>query len=109
MEAIRQYCSKHLAEDTVRMPVKLEMGCFCEKVSKNVPLSEIVVAYVNQIVRQKQVEAEKTLAYRKSMDELRQKIYRQPQKKWNIEEMAQMLLRSRAYFQRLYKKISGSA
>lgn len=106
MEAIRQYCSKHLAEDTVRMPVKLEMGCFCEKVSKNVPLSEIV-AYVNQIVRQKQVEAEKTLAYRKSMDELRQKIYRQPQKKWNIEEMAQMLLLSRAYFQRLYKKNFG--
>ena len=49
----------------------------------------------------------KKSGYIKSFIQLRNQIYGQPQNKWNIDDMSQMMLLSRAYFQRLYKKEFG--
>lgn len=82
------------------------MSCFCEKVSQTVSLAELI-DYVDHVIAQKQLEEEKQLAYWKNMNTLRQKIYSSPQENWNIADMAQMMLLSRAYFQRLYKQNFG--
>lgn len=71
-----------------------------------VSLAELI-AYVDHVIAQKQLEEEKQLAYWKNMNTLRQKIYSRPQENWNIADMAQMMLLSRAYFQRLYKQNFG--
>ena len=106
IDAIQQYCNQHLEERESGVHVKLLMSCFCEKVSQTVSLAELI-AYVDHVIAQKQLEEEKQLAYWKNMNTLRQKIYSRPQENWNIADMAQMMLLSRAYFQRLYKQNFG--
>ena len=45
--------------------------------------------------------------YYSALVELREKIYRNPQKKWNVDLMAADVNMSRSYFQHIYKEIFG--
>ena len=42
-----------------------------------------------------------------SLAELREKIYRNPQMKWNVDTMAAYVNMSRSYFQHLYREVFG--
>ena len=42
-----------------------------------------------------------------SLVELREKIYRNPQMKWNVDSMAAVVNMSRSYFQHIYREIFG--
>lgn len=42
-----------------------------------------------------------------SLIELREKIYRNPQMKWNVDTMAAVVNMSRSYFQHIYREIFG--
>ena len=61
IDAIQQYCNQHLEERESGVHVKLLMSCFCEKVSQMVSLAELI-AYVDHVIAQKQLEEEKQLA-----------------------------------------------
>lgn len=45
--------------------------------------------------------------YYNSLMELREKIYRNPQMKWNVDTMASYVNMSRSYFQHVYREIFG--
>ena len=42
-----------------------------------------------------------------SINQLRKAIYDEPERKWTIDEMAKLMMLSKAYFQRMYKQRFG--
>lgn len=106
IDSIHKNCSLNIAQLSNDFYIELDTGFYCEKICDNITLVEIINR-VDKIIEQKRFEQQKRIDHFKSFTQLRKQIYAQPQKRWNVEELAQMMLLSRAYFQRLYKKEFG--
>lgn len=102
INTVKNYCNKNITE----IEVFLESSYFCDKVGKDISLNGIIRLLDEELENKKSESIEK-IAFIKSFSQLRSSIYANPQKKWSIENMSQMMLLSRAYFQRLYKKEYG--
>lgn len=102
ISTINRYCKSNITETEIC----LEHSFFCDKINESISLGDII-QQINNDIEKKKSENMKKSGYIKSFIQLRNQIYGQPQNKWNIDDMSQMMLLSRAYFQRLYKKEFG--
>ncbi|MGN0620647.1 MAG: AraC family transcriptional regulator [Porcipelethomonas sp.] len=102
ISAVNAYCKKNITETEVI----LENGFYCDRVAEGVSLADII-HNIDSIIEKNKNEKHCISGCIKSFSQLRKQIYAQPYKKWTIDEMAQLMLLSRAYFQRLYKKEFG--
>lgn len=103
---IHQYCAMHLNNSENDIHVAVDIGFFCEKVEEGVTLAE-TISRVKDGIEQKRLRDKKRITYLNSFMDLRKHIYSHPDHRWSVDEMAQMMMLSRAYFQRLYKKNFG--
>ncbi len=106
VDNIRQYFAKHLEETVSGVRIELDIGCICEEITEEMTLSDLLQR-VQESIEKQRMEDTKRVTYLKSLLELRQKIYNAPQEKWTVDRMANNMMLSRAYFQRLYKKHFG--
>lgn len=104
IESIKKYCltKSSLIEGGVN--IILDTGYFCQEVTDGTALSDII-NNLGKIIENKRIKRKRT--YLKNFSDLRKQIYEDPRKKWNVDEMAQSMALSRAYFQRLYKREYG--
>ncbi len=105
-ESIQQYCAVHLEDSENEIHVEVDIGFFCEKIGENQTLSEVVFR-VKDGIEQQRLRDKKRVTYLNSFMDLRKSIYKQPGHRWSVDEMSRMMMLSRAYFQRLYKKNFG--
>lgn len=105
-ELIQQYCTMHLRELENDIHVEVDTGFFCEKIGEGVTLAE-TISRVRDNVEQKRLQDKKRITYFNRFMDLRKRIYSQPEYEWNVDKMSRMMMLSRAYFQRLYKKNFG--
>lgn len=105
-EMIQQYYATHLNDTESNIHVDIDIGYFCDKLKENTNLDDIL-AYVRNGIDQKRLQDKKRITYLNNFLDLRKSIYSQPERHWTVEEMSRMMMLSRAYFQRLYKKNFG--
>ncbi|MCR4890556.1 MAG: AraC family transcriptional regulator [Ruminococcus sp.] len=73
----------------------------------DVMLKTILMKLSEQCGRREQVQPSSNEPHYGLLIELREKIYRNPQKKWNVDLMAADVNMSRSYFQHIYREVFG--
>ena len=91
ISTINRYCKSNITETEIC----LEHSFFCDKINESISLGDII-QQINNDIEKKKSENMKKSGYIKSFIQLRNQIYGQPQNKWNIDDMTQMMLLSRA-------------
>lgn len=100
------FFSKRFAELESRYGASIDIGIFNEYISEDVPLSGII-NQLNTELNKKHLNKQKHLQHMRNINDLRKAIYDEPERKWTIDEMAKIMMLSRAYFQRMYKQRFG--
>lgn len=103
---ILEYCGKHLEDIESRQHIKIDIEVYFEPADSSEPLQEIIDRLDTRL-SQKHRSRLKRITHLSNMAELRRAIYKNPQLKWTIDDMAHMMMLSRAYFQRMYKQNFG--
>lgn len=103
---LMKICARHLLKDGTPAALPISYGLFCAVPTKAGSLPQAFALAQEQLRQYRQKKGRKTVYY-KNLTELREKIYQQPQKKWTVQQMADAMLLSQGYFQRLYKKEFG--
>lgn len=104
--SISDYYSRHMEKTEDNTRIQIDFAGFCEPIDETVTVNSIQEELSKEI-RQKHNTEKKQVIYLKNLIDLRRSIYEFPQKNWNIDYMAKLVMLSRAYFQRLYKKNFG--
>ncbi|MDE5765380.1 MAG: AraC family transcriptional regulator [Ruminococcus sp.] len=103
---ILEYCGKHLEDIEAKQHIKIDIEVYFEPADSSEPIQEII-DNLDTKLSLKHRNRQKRITHLSNMAELRRAIYKNPQFKWTIEEMADMMMLSRAYFQRMYKQNFG--
>lgn len=103
---IKKYCASNRSFIESGMNIILDAGYYCGEVGDGLALSDII-RNLNETVKRKRMEGKRKTTYLKGFFDLRKRIYENPKKKWSVDDMAQSMALSRAYFQRLYKREFG--
>lgn len=95
-------CRKQLAdfEETVQIEIKMEV--FRDFITEQ-ELSGIISELETKL-NKKHLNSRRNRIHMTNIYDLRKEIYKNPQKKWTVAELARMMSLSDAYFQRMYKK-----
>lgn len=103
---ILEYCGKHLEDIEAVEHIKIDIETYFEPADSSVQLQNIINDLDLKLSRKHRSRL-KRISHLGNMAELRRAIYKNPQLEWTIDEMAHMMMLSRAYFQRMYKQNFG--
>lgn len=95
-------CRKKLADYEEALQIELEIEVFRDFITEQ-ELS-VIISELETKLNKKHVNSRKKRIHMMNIYDIRKEIYRNPQKKWTVEELARMMSLSDAYFQRMYKK-----
>lgn len=95
-------CRKQLADFEETVQIELEMEVFRDFITEQ-ELSGIISELETRL-NKKHLNSRRNRIHMTNIYDLRKEIYKNPQKKWIVAELARMMSLSDAYFQRMYKK-----
>ncbi|MCM1270821.1 MAG: substrate-binding domain-containing protein [Ruminococcus flavefaciens] len=95
-------CRKQLADFEETVQIEMEMEVFRDFITEQ-ELSGIISELETKL-NKKQLNSRRNRIHMTNIYDLRKEIYKNPQKKWTVSELARMMSLSDAYFQRMYKK-----
>ncbi len=95
-------CRKQLADFEETVQIEMEMEVFRDFITEQ-ELSGIISELETKL-NKKHLNSRRNRIHMTNIYDLRKEIYKNPQKKWTVAELARMMSLSDAYFQRMYKK-----
>ena len=95
-------CRKQLADFEETVHIEMEMEVFRDFITEQ-ELSGIISELETKL-NKKHLNSRRNRIHMTNIYDLRKEIYKNPQKKWTVSELARMMSLSDAYFQRMYKK-----
>ena len=98
-------CAKKLSKLTDKVQAEIDLEVYFDFITGDA-LSTII-GRLEQLLQKKHLHEWKYHQHIRSIHKLREELYKHPERKWTIDEMAMIVSLSRAYFQRMYKQTFG--
>lgn len=103
--AFAEECRRQLSVIDEKGIMQLDMAVFCEHPGER--SLESLVKTLEFKLSKKHLNDSRHMLHIHNIHDLRSALYKHPEQKWTIEQMAQTVLLSRTHFQRIYRQTFG--